>query len=298
MSAAKVGSREYKVMLNPARFAGAEDDLLGPAREFWRTAARVLGPAVLFTSGDLDRVKARRLIRFYDTPDRHLNRNAYILRDRLPVEGRGREVTLKFRHPDRFIARARDMSAGGKGKTKFEEDIKPPFQQLYSYSTTTPVDPEHKLAALKDAMKLFPGLRRSLTGFSADAPLAPVDDFTAREVVIGGAALHLGKKYNVAAGCVLVIWYDHARGGNPVAAEFSYKYGDNDEQYGAGTVRRAFDVFQLLQTGFDGWVDPASKTKTAFAYTYAADPGGVPAPPPATAAATTSAARRITRRKS
>lgn len=266
MSAAKVGSREYKVMLNAARFTGAETDVLGTTREFWLTAARVLGPAVLFTSGDLSQIKARRLIRFYDTPDRHLNNNSYILRERLALAGKGREVTLKFRHPDRFIAHSRDMDAEGKGRTKFEEDIKPPFQQLYSYSTTTAVDPDRKLATLKDVMKLFPGLRRSLTGFSADAPLAPVDDFTAREVVVGGAALHLGKKYNVAAGCVLVVWYDHTKGGNPVVAEFSYKYGDNDEQYGAGTVQRAFDVFQLLQTGFDGWVDAASKTKTAFVY--------------------------------
>jgi len=65
---------------------------------------------------------------------------------------------------------------------------------------------------------------------------------------------------------MLVIWYDHRKKGDPVVAEFSYKYGDAGEMHGGGTVRRASDVFQVLQNRFDGWVDRDSKTKTAFVY--------------------------------
>jgi hypothetical protein len=268
MQDVKVGSREYKIMLKASRFAGGDGAALNAAKQFWRDAAEVFGPAVLFTSGDLDHVKDQRLIRFFDTRSQQLNRNAYIFRERADASGKTREVTLKFRHPDRFIARSRDMSGNGKGKwkTKFEEDIKPPFQQLYSYSTTQQIAADYEIATLKDVLKLYPGLKRAVTGFAIDEPLALVDGFTARELVIAGARLQLGKKYNVWAGCVLVIWYDNEKKGNPVVAEFSYKYGDEGEQYGAGTVRRAYDVFQLLQSQFDGWIDRESKTKTAFVY--------------------------------
>ena len=264
----KVGSREYKIMLKSGRFAGDEKNLLGVARQFWLEAARVFGPVVLFTSGDLGHINDKRRIRFYDTRAQQLNRNAYIFRERASVNDSMREVTLKFRHPDRYVACARDMSGNGKGKwkTKFEEDIKPPFQQLYSYSTTQPIPADYKIATLQDVMKLYPGLKRSLTGFAIDEPLALVEGFSAHELVIGGAKLQLGKKYNVWAECVLVIWYDDDKKGDPVVAEFSYKYGDAGEQYGGGTVRRAYEVFQLLQTQFDGWVDRDSKTKTAFVY--------------------------------
>jgi hypothetical protein len=268
MSNGKVGSREYKVMLKASRFAGGSAAVLSAAQEFWREAAETFGPAVLHTRGDLEEIKNQRLIRFFDTSDQHLNRNAYILRERVVVDDQSREVTLKFRHPDRIIAQSRDMSADNKGKwkTKFEEDIKPPFQQLYSHSTTQPIPADQKLATIKNVLKLYPGLKRALTGFAVDEPLALVDNFTARELVIGGADLHLGKKYDVWAGCVLVIWYDHDRQGDPVVAEFSFKYGDDGEEYGNGTVRRAYDVFQLLQSELNGWLDRDSKTKTAFVY--------------------------------
>src|SRR5262245_54624210 len=132
MAAVAVGSREYKIMLQAPRFAGGEDRLIEAARAFWRDGTQVFGPAVLATHGDLTQIKDRRLIRFHDTAEHGLNRNGYIFRERADVAARKREVTLKFRHPDRFIARDRDMRGALRARTKFEEDIKPPFQQLYS----------------------------------------------------------------------------------------------------------------------------------------------------------------------
>src|SRR5262245_13952261 len=211
MQDVKVGSREYKIMLKASRFAGSDEAALKASMEFWRDASRSLAPAVLFTGGSLDQLKNERLIRFFDTSTQQLNNHDYIFRERANLNGQSREVTLKFRHPDRYIARARDMSGNGKGlwKTKFEEDIKPPFQQLYSYSTTQEIAPEREIARLKHVMKLFPGLKASLSGLAVDEPLALVENFTARELVVGGAKVQLGKKYNVWAGCVLVLWYDN-----------------------------------------------------------------------------------------
>lgn len=281
----KVKSREYKIMLKADRFAGDEERVVETARAFWRDYAKALGPKVLGVLGDLSEIRDRRTIRFFDTPNRQLNDNAYIVRERAAVDGSSREITLKFRHVDRYIAADRDMRAvpGSKVKMKFEEDIKPPFQQLYSFSTSVPVSAEQKLAKVKHVVDIFPGFKGSFGGFADDQPLAVVQDFTAHELVIGGGSLYLGKRHGVHASCVLVIWHDHAKTsgnpasgkpdiskqdlGKPAVAEFSFKYGDRGEMYGGGTVRRAYDAFLVLQNQMNEWIDKDSKTKTAFVYT-------------------------------
>ena len=54
------------------------------------------------TSGGFDTVKAHRRIRFFDTQERHFHAHQYVLRERISVELGERQVTLKFRHPDRY----------------------------------------------------------------------------------------------------------------------------------------------------------------------------------------------------
>lgn len=269
MSKVKVNSREYKLMLKANRFAGDEKQVLQSAAQFWADCTKTMGPVVLGLLGDLNKIHARRVIRFYDTPDRRLNDNLYIVRERAALDGSTREITLKYRHPDRYVAAHRDMRSAlnGQVKTKFEEDIKPPFQQLYSFSTTVQVPADQKLAKVKHVANLFPGFKAAFRDFAADEPLAVVEDFTARELVIGGGWLYLGKRYDVRASCVLVVWHDHLKeGGIPAVAEFSFKYGDKGEAYGGGTVRRAYDAFQTLQSQMPEWTDKDSKTKTAFVY--------------------------------
>ena len=267
----KIVSREYKAMLKASRFSGDENRLLEAAAQFWREAGKAFGEVVVEVGGNLSKIQARRLIRFYDTPERYLNANAYIFRERADLDSKAREVTLKFRHPDRYFAQDRDMRAAGgtDARTKFEEDIKPTFQSLFSHSTTQKVEPTRKLDELKDVSRFYPGIKEKLEPFKPDTPIEVVDEFTARELVVGGAAMQLGKSRKVPAECVLVIWYDHAKpskGEMPVVAEFSFKYGDGGEDYGGGSVRRAYEAFNLLQHDLSDWVDKASKTKTAFVY--------------------------------
>src|SRR5262245_38344940 len=229
MSLLRVNSREYKAMLKADRFGGSDEQVLQAARQFWKACTRTFGPLVLGVLGDLNEVHAPRTIRFFDTPEHRLNDNMYILRERATLDGKTREITLKFRHPDRYIAADRDMRSGldGKAKTKFEEDIKPAFQQLYSFSTTVQVPADLKLAKVKDVVTLFPGFKGAFRGFADDEPLSVVDDFTARELVVSGGSLYLGKRYNVHASCVLIIWHNHLKEGSvPAVAEFSFKYGD------------------------------------------------------------------------
>jgi hypothetical protein len=265
----RVASREYKVMLRPARFAGNETALLRAAAAVWRDLGRSVADVVLDASGRFDRVETRRLIRFHDTRRHHLNQAGYVYRERRDVASGDCEATLKFRHPDRYVAQHRDMRAipSRHARTKFEEDVKAPFVSLYSFSTTVPVDPARAFGALGDAARLFPDLPQRIGKVRHDQALAVVRGFTAHERVLVGAGLRIGKSPRVEAECALIVWHEHdRRRATPVAVELSFRYGDGKERYGGVMASRAFAVFQRIQTRLGTWVDPRPVTKTAFAY--------------------------------
>jgi hypothetical protein len=268
MQQQRVVSREYKIMLRPKLFTGAEKVLVAQAHALWRDIAGKVAPVALGTAGDLSRIKTRRLITFNDTPQRRLIEAGYICRERRSEIGAGREITLKFRHPDRFLAQAREMRANAsKARTKFEEDIKVPFVSLYSFSTTVSVDADATFTNVRDLVRLFPDLARRMDDGNDGEPLRPVNDFTAREVVIDGAAMRIGKTPEANAELALIVWYDtNIDDPEPVAVEASYRYGDKNEQYGGGVTRRASDVFDAMQSRLKRWVDPKPMTKTAFVF--------------------------------
>jgi hypothetical protein len=266
MQQQKIISREYKIMLRPKLFTGGGRALFAHAHALWRDVAAKVGPLALGAAGDLSRIKTQRLITFHDTAKRQLNDGGYILRERRAENGSGREITLKFRHPDRFLAEAREMhTKASKAKTKFEEDIKAPFVSLYSFSTTVGIDPNAVFTKLRDLLRVFPDLTRRLDDAGNTEPLRAVNNFTVREVVIDGATMRIGKTPNVNAEWALILWYDtHGEAGKPVVVELSYRYGDKDGEYSGGVVRRAYDVFDALQAKLKRCVDPNPITKTAF----------------------------------
>lgn len=269
MARQRVVSREYKIMLRPARFRGDDTKLLQTARAFWQDFGRSVSAIVRSREGTLGAIKGRRLITFLDTAEQHLNRTGYIFRQRRDMIRGEREVTLKFRHPDRHVAQDRNMDAtGGKGaRTKFEEDVKVPFVSLYSFSTTARTGDKEQFDSLEAVARLFPDLAERLSGPPEDVKLGIVNGFTARELVVSGASLQLGKGPKRAAECALIVWHDHARPRKgPVAVEFSYRYGAKNEKYDGQASLRAFQVFDVLQTRLKGWVAPKSRTKTAFVY--------------------------------
>ena len=264
-----VVSREYKVMLRPARFNGDEKRLLKAADALWRDFRRSVEDVVIGTGGRLAEVKTRRLITFFDTSEQHLNQAGYILRQRDDIAGGNREITLKFRHADRYVAQNRDMSSARRqtARTKFEEDIKGPFVSLYSFSTTLGLDDDKALTTLGEIARIFPDIGGRLNGFRPNRALAPVNHFTARELVIVGGRLQIGKTPKVVAESALVVWYNEKRRHDmPVAVELSFRYGDKKGNYGGGMSRRAFDVFHTLPGKLATWVDPKPRTKTAFVY--------------------------------
>ena len=264
-----VVSREYKVMLRPGRFEGDEKKLLGTTGLVWNDFSKLTAGVALGTKGDLAAIATRRIVTFLDTAKRHLNAANYIFRERRNLESAEREVTLKLRHPDRHFAQARDMRAkGGKrARTKFEEDIKAPFLSLYSFSTTIAIGQDKTFDTLKDVARLFPDIGQRIDGFNDDRALIVVNGFAARELVVGGASVQLGKTPSVDAECALIVWYDDkGRLDVPIAVELSYRYADKGERYGGTMARRAFDLFELLPEKLEKWVAPRSRTKTALVY--------------------------------
>ena len=263
-----VTSREYKVMLLAQRFDGDEAAMRAQVGAFWKEVGQRLSELNIPVEGEFNEVKARRLIRFFDTEEHQLNADQYIVREREDVETGEREVTLKFRHPDRYIAADRQMDPADAEdyKTKFEEDVKPPFTSVYSFSTTQPLKSGAVLQQVRDVADLFPGLNDDLDELPVAQPLVLVSDFVGHEIVLEGASILLGKK-DIASECAVVVWYDQgAQDTTPVVAEFSFKYGDELEDYRGTIARDAYAVLGMLQSSLTDWVDPNPITKTAFVY--------------------------------
>lgn len=261
-------SREYKLMLRAAKFAGDEGKLTASAGALWRDLAAIIVPSAVAVSGTDDIERKRRQVRFFDTRDKWLRSNDYVVRERVDLENNERELTLKFRHPDRFISQDRDMTPaeGLDADLKFEEDIKPPFQALYSFSSTVLVKQDTVLDTMEDVNKLYPGLAGAVEEFPKAEPLSVVGGFTAYERVIKGTSFQIRKNPEVCAECSLTLWYEGADGDTPVVAEFSFKYEDDKEGYTAKMARRAYDAFMGIQNGLGGWIDTRSMTKTAYVY--------------------------------
>lgn len=264
----KVVAREYKVMLRAEQFAGNESQVLNAANTFWDAFTQAINPLDLKTDGSLKKIKDRRIIDFYDTDTPHLlYGNDYIFRVRRDPSTDEREITLKFRHPDRYIAQDRNMDARdvSQGKTKFEEDIKSPFTVLYSFSTTQTLAATKQLNTLNDVIQLFPDLADKLTSHTGEELVHTVKH-AVRELVIKGGEFILRKEPKANAECALIVWYD-GNSEKPVVVEFSFRYGDKNGTYTGKMAQRAYDVFEVLQK-LTSWLDPNPKPKTKTAYIY------------------------------
>ncbi|MEM9542613.1 MAG: hypothetical protein AAGA60_24360 [Cyanobacteria bacterium P01_E01_bin.42] len=268
MNKEKVISREYKIMLKAEKFQGETEKLLSVAALFWQDFQTYISPLVPEVKGNLERITKNRTIKFFDTSAKLLRTSNYVFRERIDLDEKTREVTLKFRHPDRYISQDRNMDARNKskGKTKFEEDIKPEFSKLYSFSTKQEISDKKTLNTLEDISNLYPDIKSKIDAFKKDTEIALVGDFIARETVIEGAEFTIRQSPTVKSECALVVWCD--RKGDPhipLLVEFSFKYEDKQEKYTAKMAQRAYDVFQALQK-MKNWIDPDSMTKTAYVY--------------------------------
>ena len=268
MKTRKVVSREYKLMLQAAKFAGTEQHLLAVAGELWGELVGAIAPFIVRADGALDTISKERLVSFLDSQARHLWAGGYVLRLRRTIKGSRPEVTLKFRHPDRYVAESRQMKSRQiRATIKFEEDIKTPFVSLFGFSTRGRVGRKSVPETLGAAYALFPDLPKRLAKNDGSLKLRTVNGFTARELVLTGPILTIGTKPRVEIECALIVWYDHQQKSDaPVAVEFSFRYGNTSGRYSGKVARRAFNIFEALQHNLPEWLESKSTTKTALVF--------------------------------
>jgi hypothetical protein len=289
----KLDSREYKIMLRPQKFAGKD-----PAKsvdEFWDSKlGKIIADALdkrengeARAKGSFEKQKERS-IAFRDTVGCVLKDHDYSFRERTKIkngkpDSDSREVTLKFRTPDLFVAAA--AYAGDSPGVKFEEDIapllvrtvrksgttaafaRPPaMRSLFSVSRSRGIKSDDQLRTLEDVAALYSDLASSLEragmkNGGLGAKLIKGDEF--RETVFSGASVDLGHKLD--AEFDLSLWYrGQQQGGEPAVAELSFKYDTEDGQVTGQVAERAFRLFKALQARLGGWANPEAETKTSL----------------------------------
>jgi uncharacterized protein YjbK len=146
----------------------------------------------MFKSRDLDLKLKRRKTYYLDTSDFRLNSKNFFLRIREDKKSRKYDVTLKCRHPDRYISSAYNLSDLKKYDTKFEEDIIAPHISKFSASVNFEQDQKPKFDSIEELRSMFPGLISYDLGHGK---LLKVNNFEAEEISVKlGKIVYDGKK--------------------------------------------------------------------------------------------------------
>ncbi len=260
-----VTSREYKSMLNVDRFKDREQG----SEEFLRLLDFLVekeGGTIVEKQSE----EERRQTSYLDTLEGALHQQGFALRLREDDDDEEEfQINLKYRASDRYISAAQDLSSPQDGKTKFEEDILPPFVSKFSHSTSIETDADPELGSMKKVMALFPGLEE--LNIDEDTAVKTVNDFKALEVARKLCKLEFGEEPTIKAS--LSFWYLTGEDDEwPMVGEFSFDYdvldsgADEDEleMYPRQVVEGANRLFIALQKQ-QGWISFSTTTKTAFA---------------------------------
>ncbi len=276
-----ITSREYKLILNTNRFRNRIEDSDG----FMAFIAMLIENQGGKVTGESE--EKERQVWYLDTPAFVLRQNGFVLRLRKEMEATKQfKLTLKYRHPDRYLAADSRVlvSAEAEAKykednsdieTKFEEDILHHFATQYARSTSIRMDGSPILNTLADAIAIFPGLKALPN--PDNTPLAKVNGFVAHEVKRESGKINFGQKPKLKP--CLSFWYlSNKVNRYPLVAEFSFdydvlsgerrrleKHSDRLERFPLPIVNKADGFFKEIQ-GHLSWFDFKGSTKTAFAY--------------------------------
>jgi hypothetical protein len=178
--------------------------------------------------------------------------------------GQKYKVMLKYRSGDRYLSAIQPIP-NSKVKSKFEEDITPPFISKFSKSCSIELLEKPKLKTVADIVELFPKLEE--LGISQESSVKKVNGFTAYEVVNEAGQIQFGKEEKASVEVCFSFWYLFERAeGFPLIGEFSFNYdADNNENFPIEVIKGANQFFVALQKQV-GWLDFNNTTKTAYAY--------------------------------
>ena len=267
-----VTSREYKLMLNADRFKDRE----AGSKAFWHLVEFLAKEQ----GGKVKKQEQEHVRRtwYVDTAEFALRRRGFVVRVRKEEDKeKPFKITLKYRESDRYISAVRDVSSSKKNKTKFEEDILPPFVSKFSHSTAIEQKKPPKLDSVDELAALFPGLEA--LGLAKNTPLKTVNGFMAHEVALWMGKLEFGKtpidheEHLVKAS--LSFWYLLGEKDElPLVAEFSFDYDvlkkeldekKKLERFPRQVVHGTNRFFRALQKQ-SGWLNLNATTKTAYVY--------------------------------
>ena len=287
----ELDSREYKLMLKPQQFIGADPrkavehfitQQLAPAlRDQWNNdAAKEL-------AGREMQIGDRRIIQFWDSEDCLLYRHGFAWRGRTDIDEHGKrtdevELTLKFRSPDAFLAAGTPLKAREDAKkvdSKLEEDLGPvavrsgleggvaatprSARSQFSRSTTQTVSTDKEPTSLAGIGTLYPSFEEELRATAGRidilAPLGASPEY--RELVYKSTKVDITN--GVKARFALTLWYKGAENQDqPALAEISFKYDANNGKVPNEAARRALSLLLTMQDL--PWADPSAPTKTAL----------------------------------
>jgi hypothetical protein len=259
-----VTSREYKLMLNVDRFMDRDQ-----GSQVFLNVIEFLIKKAGGTIVENQDEKERRQTSYLDTPELALRQHGFALRLREEVKADEFQINLKYRDPDRYISAAQDLSSPQADKTKFEEDILPPFASKFAHSTSIKTTAMPDLSRMQKVISFFPGLKK--LNIDENTAVKTIHDFKAVEVVRKLCKFQFGAPPTVKA--CLSFWYlTEKKNDWPLVGEFSFDYdmanseADEDklEMYPRQVVEGANRFFSALQNQA-GWLNFSITTKTAFA---------------------------------
>lgn len=257
-----VTSREYKLMLNVDRFKERDEGV----ETFLTLIKFLVGETGIVKEADKTE---KRITSFLDTAELALHQRGFALRRRQELEPKpGFQLNLKCRDSDRYVSAAKDVSAAGESKQKFEEDILPPFVSKFSNSNTVKIKETTPLGTVGEIARLFPGIKT--LNLDENTVVAPVDGFRVIEIVRELCEIRFDDQEPVVSS--MSFWYlEDSETEWPMIAEFSFAYkplaipvGDRLETFADGTVTGAGKLYRALQK-HSGWLNLDGTTKTAFA---------------------------------
>lgn len=158
---------------------------------------------------------------YIDTPDLALQQQKFILRIREDKHEPQCRVMLKYRSSDRYLSALQPVSSP-KQKSKFEEDITPPFISKFSKSCSAKFLQKPELKTVRDIVELFPGIKD--LGIALQSPVKTVNGFTAHEVASKVGQIEFDDQ-KLVVNVRFSFWYLFDRAdGFPLIGEFSFDY--------------------------------------------------------------------------
>lgn len=253
-----VDSKEYKVLLDPSKFASnpssAASSLL---RDLGVRLSQLAFDKTVSGSFSADK---RDTVSYYDTAGTCVARNhGYAVRFR---QGDDNDVQFKFSHPDEELSAATDVSGAGKNKSsKLETDISLAGLQ-YAHSTKQDPSQGAAPASISQLITQFPGAS-ALSAYKSQA-LVPVNGLSITQQEYTGPSSDLGESD---AEFTLSLWYV-GTSSTPALAELSFRVDADDDAYFTTPVLQRSQTLSQAIGSLSGWTLSSSTGKTAWLYNY------------------------------